>query len=453
MQFEVTEEFIDRITKAIDDNNIKWLEKRIKKLHPADIASILNELPLEEGKKLFNFLEDKIAADALIEMDENKRELLLASLTSEQIADHIDHLPSDEAADVIAELSDRQQDEVLRELAKDDKEQASDIVDLLKYKEGTAGALMAKELVKVHINHTVWECVREMRREAERVENVYAVYVVDEQERLLGVLPIKKLITTPLRTKIDDVISRDVISVRTDTPSQEVANIMKKYDFVVLPVVDNLGRLVGRITIDDVVDVIHEEAEKDIQMMSGITEDVAYDDKIWILSRSRMPWLFLGLIGGIISSAVIARYEEEIQIHPEMAFFMPLIAAMGGNAGVQASSIVVQGIAKNSFQKEKVIEKLFKELAVGLLNGVICGFIILGYNLFFSDSFSLSITVSIALLAVIVFATIFGAVVPLILAHYKIDPALATGPFITTSNDIFGLFIYFMLGRLLYSVF
>lgn len=451
MRFEVTEDLLDKVAKAIDENNIKWLEKQLKKLHPADIAGILNELNPEEGKKLFNFLEDKIAADSLIEMEDDKRERLLASLTSEQIADHIDHLPSDEAADVISELSDKRQDEVLRELEKDDAGQASDIVDLLKYEEGTAGALMAKELVKVHIDHTVWECVREMRKEAERVENIYAVYVVDAEEKLLGVLPLKKLITIPLRTKINDAINREVISVRTDTPSQDVANIMKKYDFVVLPVVDNLGRLVGRITIDDVVDVIHEEAEKDIQMMSGITENVESTDKVWLLSRARIPWLFVGLVGGIFGAQIISRYEEQIQIYPEMAFFIPLIAAMGGNAGVQSSAIIVRALAGKTNIQNSILKKLVKEFSVGIINGTICSVLILIYNLYFSDNLALAASVSVALLSVIVFATLFGTFVPLILDKYKIDPALATGPFVTTANDVFGLALYLVVGRVMYG--
>ncbi|HEY4799305.1 MAG TPA: CBS domain-containing protein, partial [Bacteroidia bacterium] len=256
MQAEVTGKYLKRISKAINANDTKWLDKLLKNMHPADIAGILNELDLADGKKLYNHLPEKIAADSLFEMEEDKRERFLASLTSEQIADQIDHLPSDEATDVVAELSDQQQDEVLRHLQEDDASQASDIVDLLKYEEGTAGSLMAKELVRVNVNQTVMECVREMRRQAQKVENVYAVYAVDDNDKFLGILTLPKLLTTPLRTKIIEAFEPNAISVRTDTPSEAVANIMKKYDLVVLPVIDTLGRLVGRITVDDVMDVV-----------------------------------------------------------------------------------------------------------------------------------------------------------------------------------------------------
>ncbi len=453
MQFQVTEDYLDKVAQAINSNDIKWLEKQLKKLHPADIAEILNELNLEDGKKLYNFLEDKTAANALIEMEEDKRERFLESLTSAQIADHIDHLPSDEAADVIAELPDKIQDEVLRELEKDDAAQASDIVDLLKYDANTAGGLMQKELVKVNMNKNMIDCVRELRKHAEHIEDVYAVYVVDDSDRLVGVIPLKKILTTSLRTKISEVYEPEVMSVKTNMAAEEVAKIMGKYNFVFISVVDELGRLVGRITIDDVVDVMSEEAEKDIQMMSGITEDVEHTDKIWVLSRSRIPWLLVGLAGGILGARVIGEYEDHIRIYPEMAFFMPLIAAMGGNAGVQSSAIVVQAIANNSLISSGILKKLVKEFMVGLLNGLICAVLILAYTFFFSESMALSITVSISLLSVIIFATVFGTFVPIVLDRYKVDPALATGPFITTTNDIFGLFIYFLLGRLLYSVF
>ncbi len=453
MQFQVTEDILDKISTAINENNIKWLEKQLKKLHSADIAEILNELNLEDGKKLYNFLEDKTAADALIEMEEDKRERFLESLTSAQIADHIDHLPSDEAADMIAELPDKIQDEVLRELEKDDAAQASDIVDLLKYDANTAGGLMQKELVKVNMNKNMIDCVRELRKHAEHIEDVYAVYVVDDSDRLVGVIPLKKILTTSLRTKISEVYEPEVMSVKTNMDAAEVAKIMEKYNFIFISVVDELGRLVGRITIDDVVDVMSAEAEKDIQMMSGITEDVEHTDKIWVLSRSRIPWLLVGLAGGILGARVIGEYEDQIRIYPEMAFFIPLIAAMGGNAGVQSSAIVVQAIANNSLISSGIFKKLVKEFMVGLLNGLICAVLILVYNFFFSESMALSITVSISLLSVIIFATVFGTFVPIVLDRYKVDPALATGPFITTTNDIFGLFIYFLLGRILYSVF
>ncbi|MGD1845842.1 MAG: magnesium transporter, partial [Salibacteraceae bacterium] len=353
-----------------------------------------------------------------------------------------------DAADMIGELPDEKQDEVISML--EDLEQASDIVDLLNYEEGTAGALMAKELIAVQEDWNVLTCAKEMRRQGEDIDFVYTVYVVDSAEKLIGTLSVKKLLITPTQVKVRSLYKPSVISVQTSTPQEEVANIMEKYDLVVLPVVDQLGRLVGRITIDDVVDVIKEEADKDYQMASGITQDVESTDSIWVLSRARLPWLLIGLAGGIFGARVIGVYEQDIQLHPEMAYFIPLIAAMGGNVGVQSSAIIVQGLANNTLGLEGMFSKLAKEFGVALLNGLVCSILILGYNLLFSDSLNLSLTVSIALLSVIIVAGLFGTFVPLALDRYKIDPALATGPFITTMNDILGLFIYFWIGRLMY---
>ena len=309
---------------------------------------------------------------------------------------------------------------------------------------------MAKELIAVNQDWSALKCVKEMRKQAEEMDDVYAVYVVDDNEVLLGLLSLNKLLIATTETSIADIYEKEVISVKTDMRSDEVANIMNKYDLVVLPVIDENGQLAGRITIDDVVDVIKEEAEKDYQMASGISEDVESTDKVWILSRARLPWLLIGLVGGILGAQVIGIYENDIKIYPEMAFFIPLIAAMGGNAGVQSSAIIVQGLANKTLGIESISSKLIKEFGVAMINGLICAVLILGYNMFFSDSMALSLTVSIALLAVIVFATIFGTLVPLLLDKRNIDAALATGPFITTVNDVLGLFLYFMIGRMMY---
>jgi magnesium transporter len=292
-----------------------------------------------------------------------------------------------------------------------------------------------------------------MRKQAENIENIYTVYVIDDDKKLKGTLSLKKLILAPPRSRIASLYQKDVISVRAPTPSEEVASIMEKYDLIVLPVIDELGRLIGRITIDDVVDVMREEAERDYQMASGISESIDLSDRWFLMTRARLPWLLVGLLGGILGARVIGYYEHEIHIHPEMAFFIPLIAAMGGNVGVQSSAIIVQSLANKTLKSNAIWHRLFKELGVALLNGLVCSFLILLYNLFFSDSLTLSFTVALALMSVILLAATFGTIVPLLLNRYKIDPALATGPFITTVNDIFGLFIYFLIGRLIYNFF
>jgi len=449
MQFELTKQYFTILRQAIEEANTTFLSQEMEKLHEADIADILDELSMNEAKYLFRFIDEEKAAEVMVELEDDVREKFLAALSSKEIADQvIDNIDSDDAADVIAELPENIKKEVISQI--EDPEQASDIVDLLKYKEDTAGGLMAKELIVVNQNWTVTKCLREMRKQAEQMEDVYAVYVVDDHNFLLGLLSLNKMLVAPTNSIIADIFDKGVTSVVTETTSEEVANIMDKYDLIALPVVDKNGNLQGKITIDDVVEIIKEEAEKDYQMASGITEDIESSDKVWILSRARLPWLLIGLIGGIFGAKIIGIYEEDIKIYPQMAFFIPLIAAMGGNVGVQSSAIIVQGLANKTLGMESLFTKLLKEFGVALINGIICSALILAYNLFFSDSMALSMTVSVALLSVIIIAGLFGTLVPLLLDKYKIDAALATGPFITTINDILGLVVYFLIGRLMY---
>lgn len=449
MQFELTREYLNDLRAAIEVNNEATLLDLITDLHAADIGEILSELDTSEATILYKVLDANTASDVLTYMEDDERENFLTSLSSKQIAEQfIDNLDSDDAADMLNMFPQHQKEEIISMI--EDKQQARDIVDLLHYEEGTAGALMAKELISVNVNWSVFTAVKEMRKQAESIEHVYTVYVVDDNDVLLGRLPIKKLLITPLKAQIADIYDSKVRYVKVDEDQEEIANIMEKYDLVVLPVVDELGRLQGRITIDDVVDVIKEEAEKDYALASGISGSVESTDSVYELTRARLPWLLIGLFGGIMGARVIELYEGDLQLYPEMAFFIPLIAAMGGNAGVQSSAIIVQGLANNSLGFSGLFAKLGKEFMVGLVNGLVCSALIFGYNMIFNDSLNLSITVSCALLSVIVFATLFGTFVPLALDKYDIDPALATGPFITTVNDVLGLFIYFMIGHVFY---
>ncbi len=450
MQFELNSEYLDQLKTAIVEKNDTVISAQLSELYPVDIALILNQLEVEEANFIYDLLEEEQAADVLLEMEEEKREALLATFSTKEIAEQLDNMDSDDAADVINELPEEIQEEVLSQI--EDIEQASDIADLMSYEEGTAGSLMAKELVSVYAHETVSACIDEIRRQTESVDVLYAVYVVDDNEKLIGMLSLKKLIVSHPLAKIEEIYDGDVISVKTSTSSEDVAELIRKYDLVVLPVIDQLGRLVGRITVDDVVDVMREEAEKDIQLMSGITDDVDSNDSLWRLSRARIPWLLVGMCGGIVGSRIIGSYEDQIQIRPEMAFFIPLIGATGGNVGVQSSAIIVQGLANNTLIADKIAPKLLKELGVGLINGLICSVLILGYNLLISESWALAGTVSVALLTVILCASFLGTFVPLMMNRFKINPALATGPFVTTLNDIIGISIYFLVGRILYGV-
>ncbi len=452
MSRELTREYLSELRKIIEVRDDKAANEKLEQLHPADIAEIYENISLEESTYLFLLLDPQKASDVLVELEEDDREKILEVLPSEVIASQfIDHMDSDDAADVIGDLSEDKKQEVLLHI--DDVEQAGDIVDLLSYDEDSAGGLMAKELIRVNENWGVATCIREMRKQAEDLDEIYYIYVVSDENVLLGILSLKALLLASASTKVKDIFDTEVRSVQTDTPSEEVAQIMEKYDLIVLPVTDSIGRLMGRITIDDVVDVIRDEAEKDYQLASGITADVETTDSPARLSRARLPWLIIGLLGGIVVAAVIGRFEEDIQINPEMAFFIPLIAAMAGNVGIQSSAIIVQGIASNSLGLESTGRKLGKELVVSLLNGIILSGILFLYNFFVSKNLALTFTVSSSLFVVIIFAALFGTLIPLLLHRMKIDPALATGPFITTMNDIMGLFIYFLMGRILYTVF
>lgn len=449
MQFELTKEYISELQECLNDNLGADLLNAVNQLHPADIADICDELETEEVVLLYQCLDPEIATDVLVELEEDVREKLLRNLSPKEIAENfIDNMDSDDAADIMAELSDEKKDEVISAIT--DIDLASDIVDLLLYPEDSAGGLMAKELIKVRINWTLIQCLREMRKQAEDIEDVYTIYVVDNQDKLIGTLSLKKLLLAPGGATVKDLYFEEIRSVKAYEKSDEIASIMEKYDLVVLPVVDELNRLIGRITIDDIVDVIKEEADKDYQMASGISESVDSTDSVKVLTRARLPWLLVGLLGGILGALVIGQYEDTLQIYPEMALFIPLIAAMGGNVGVQSSAIIVQGLANNSLGFDNLFQRLRKEFLVALLNGVVCSILIFAYTILYKDSNELAATVSVALVLVIIFAGLFGTFVPLMLDKYKIDPALATGPFITTMNDIVGLFIYFGIGHLMY---
>ena len=443
---EINNKFLENISILISHKSANKIKELICDLHVADIAEIIEELPIEQSNYLFQLIEEEKSALVLMELEEDVREHLLSLLSSKEIATEvIENLESDDATDVISELPEQQKEEVLSLI--EDDEHASDISDLLNYEEDTAGGLMAKELIKVRENWSNLQCLKEMRKQAADVKKVHTIYVVDEKDRLLGTLSLKRLLLSESNTEIKEITNYEIISVLTTEDDESVANIMSKYDLIVIPVVDENNVLIGRITIDDAMDIVKEESEKDYQMASGITEDVESSDSVWQLTRARLPWLLIGLFGGLLGAKVIGIFD--LKNNFELAFFIPLIAAMGGNVGVQSAAIVVQGLANDTIKINTIFSKLTKELGVALLNGVICSIIIFGATYLLGYPTELSLTVSLSLLVVIVFAALFGTFVPLTLDKYEIDPALATGPFITTVNDILGLFIYFYIGKLL----
>jgi magnesium transporter len=449
MQLSINKELLATLREWIVAGKDTSIIEKLESAHQADIAEILNELKPKEAVYIYRLLEEEIAAEVMLELDEDVREQMLSHLTSREIAEElIENIDSDDAADVLAGLPLQKKEEIIALL--EDEEQASDIIDLLTYEEGTAGALMGTELVKVNVNWTVAHSIREMRRQAEYIDNIYTIYVVDDRDVIQGTLSMKTLIlgSASIRTTIKEIYKLTSVQyVYVNTTAEDVANIMEKYDLVVLPVVNEQKGLVGRITIDDIVDVIKEEADKDYQMASGISEDVEYSDSVVTLTRARLPWLLIGMAGGIVSAKIIGVFD--ITDRPAMAIFMPLIAAMGGNVGIQSAALVVKALANQSALDETLFQKLLKELAVGMVNGIVCSTVILMISLLFQIDFGLCLTASIALFCVIIFASFFGTWIPLTLHRMKIDPALATGPFVTTLNDIFGLIIYFSIGHFL----
>ena len=450
MPFEITKEYLLKIQQLIAEDSEDALLALLEEVHYADIAEIMNDLDTSEAIYIFNLLDSEITAEILLELDEEVRETILSTLSAKEIAEELDELDTDDAADIIAELPQSKKAQVISEL--EDVEHAKDIVDLLRYDENTAGGIMAKELVRVNENWNVLTCVKEMRLQAENVTRVHSIYVVDDEDRLKGRLSLKDLLTTSTKTQISDIYIKKVDYVRVATKDVEVARIMQKYDLEAIPVVDELDRLVGRITIDDIIDIIKEEADKDYQLAAGISQDVEADDSILELTKARLPWLVLALFGGFISVKVLGIFEPMMESHRMLLFFTPLIAAMAGNVGVQSSAIVVQGLANNSITGS-LWNRLLKELSLSLLNGsILAGILILGSHFLLGYEFIIGITVSIALLSVIVIASLIGTFIPIVLDKYGVDPALATGPFITTSNDIIGIIIYFTIAKLVLGI-
>jgi len=447
MEFKISKDFIAQIEQYVSENREEQLVALLEDIHYADIAEIMGELDSSEASYLFHILDSEKTAEILLELDEEVREKILKDLSPKEIAEELDELSTDDAADIIAELPEDRKDEVIQELL--DAEHAKDIVDLLRYDEDTAGGLMGKELVKVNENWNVLTCVREMRVQAENVQRVHSIYVVDDDNRLKGRLSLKDLLVTSTKAPISDVYIPKVDFVKVTTPDVEVARIMQKYDLEAIPVVDELGRLVGRITIDDIVDVIKDEADKDYQLAAGISQDVEADDSIWDLTKARLPWLILALLGGFVSVKVLGIFEGAMENHKQLFFFTPLIAAMAGNVGVQSSAIIVQGLANNSISGS-LWSRLVKEVLLTLLNGSILAIIlILGSHFLLNVGYEVGLTVSVSLISVIVIASLIGTFVPILLNKCGIDPALATGPFITTSNDICGILIYFSIAKII----
>jgi magnesium transporter len=446
IEFELTKEFIERFQLALDERDDQFIRKSLEDVKAADVTTLLYEFTAEEFKYVMDLLSIEIQSEIIRDLDTDTRKKTLKVYQSKEIAAFLNQLLSDDTADILHELPVKEREEVLLDL---DAELRAQVTELLRYEENVAGGLMAKELIRVHINWTVVQCVEEIRKQAENVSKFYAVYVVDDHDKLLGKVSLQELIISDARKIVADIYEEDIISVETYLEDWEVAEAMKKYDLETVPVVNVKGQLVGRITIDDVVDVISEQAEEERQMMSGISEKVEEDDSVWRNTRARLPWLLIGIFGGLMNAKFMGLFEAELARVTAIAFFTPLIQATGGNVGIQSSSLIVQSLANPDFVDAGLWKRLVKVFFVAILNGVFLSGLVFVANVFLFQEYNLSIIVSFSLFSVVVFASFIGTITPLMLNRFGFNPALAAGPFITTINDLLGLTIYFFTVHLL----
>ena len=450
MEFEFSKEFLERFKLALNDRDDVYIQDSLAGVRSVDICEILTEIAIEESKYVFDMLSSDIAADVLVELEEDFRVEFMEYFSINELANFIEILDSDDGADLLNEMSSQRREEILEQIKNEEK--AGHLLDLIRYDEDVAGGLMAKELVKARENWTVKRCIEEIKIQAENVEKIYSVYVVDQQDRLKGRVSLKRILLADDDKKVAEIFEENIISVGTFLEAQEVANIMQKYDLDAVPVVNVRGKLVGRITIDDVVDVITESAEEERQLMSGVTSDIEEDDGVWVISKARLPWLVIGMTGGLIAAQIADYYSGTLNVIARLSLFIPLIMATGGNVGIQSSAIVIQSLAgKNGFN-DTLGNRLLKMFYVAMVNGSILSLMVFGaIMLLFKDQL-LAITASIALLNVVLLASFMGTITPLLLDRFGINPAIASGPFITTANDLLGLTVYFSIAVFLYNL-
>lgn len=446
VQFELSKEFVERFQQALDERDQKFILESLEDIKPADISALLYEYNSEESKYALGLLPMEVQAEIINDLDSDTRKTFLKVYEPNEVIAFVNLLNSDDAADILNELPVKTREEVLVGL---EPELRAQVIDLLRYEENVAGGLMAKELIKVRDNWTVVQCIDEIRKQAENVDKFYAVYVVDDRDKLKGRVSLKDLVISDARKIVSEIYEEDIVSVETYLDDGEVADIMRKYDLESVPVVNVQGQLVGRITIDDVVDVITEQAEEERQLMSGISESVEEDDSVWRNTRARLPWLLIGIFGGLMNAKFMGFFEAELVRITAIAFFTPLIQATGGNVGIQSSSLIVQSLANPGFVEEGLWQRLTKVFSVALLNGLFLSVIVFGANVLLFNEQTLSFVVSVALFSVVVFASFIGTVTPLVLNKFGFNPALASGPFITTTNDLLGLTIYFLTVHLM----
>jgi len=435
-------EIIENFSYLAEVKDEAMIRNLIVDLHPADLADILHHLDDEYRAYIFDMLDAEVASDVMTELDEVSRDDILEDLDDKRISEIVDEMDSDDATDLVSDLPSDLAEKVLEQI---DEQDSVEVKELLGHEEDTAGGIMAKEFVSVHQDSTIDEAIQEIRRKSEEVEDIYYVYVTDEDGKLVGIISLKDLILSKPVVRVSQVMDKDVIFVETGLDQEEVANIARKYDLVAIPVINDQEKLVGRITFDDVADVMEEEASEDIQRMAGIADEEVRETSTFRIIKVRLPWLIVGFMGGIVAAFILRNFEHSLNHVFAAAFFVPIIMAMGGNSGIQSSTIMVRGLATGEISLYHVGPRLMRELWVSILNGLICGFLILIFITFWLKNFNFGLVLAAAMIVVIISASIIGAVIPVVLKKLNIDPAIATGPFITTSNDVFGLLIYLAL--------
>lgn len=450
MEFALSKEYLERFQNALDEQDNDFIRSSLEGANPADITALLYEFDSEECKYVFNILPKEVDAAILNDLEDDVRESFISEFSPEELAEFLEYLDSDDCADILYQMSIKKREEVIKFIDNDEK--AGHIMDLLRYDEDVAGGLMAKELIRANVNWTILQCIEEIRKQAESVQKMYSLYVVDDLGKLVGKVSLKRIILAEDRAKIADIYDDNVVAVETYMSEEEVAQIMQKYDLEAVPVVNARGKLVGRITIDDIVDVITEMAEEERQMMAGISSDVEEADTVWMLSKARLPWLIIGMVGGLLGAQFMGLFRGDIALIPALAFFIPLITATGGNVGIQSSSIVVQSLANPNVFAGTLLQRLLKVLFVAVVNGVILALMVFGVVMLINRNQPLAATVSIALFSVVLLASLMGTITPIILDKFGVNPALASGPFITTANDLLGLAVYFSVAHMLYNL-
>lgn len=447
MQAEATKEYLERLVAAIEEQDSSFIKESFADLYPVDIAPIISELEEPQARFVFEQFSLGDQASILANLDEEFRKQFIKVFETVELSYIIPEMESDDAADLLEELPVKTREEIISQI--EDPETADNIIELLHYEEDCAGGLMAKELIKANASWTVTQTIDEIRRQAENVEKIYSVYVVDDNDRLLGKVGVKKILLSRAHTKIKEIYEEDIVAIESYAETNEVVDTMRRYDLEAIPVVNLQGKLLGRITIDDIVDLIAEEAEESQQLMSGLSSSAEVDDSIWDSIKARLPWLLIGMAGGLMGAQFIGFYEADLLIVPAMTAFIPLVTATGGNVGIQSSTLVVQALANNTFFTTSLIGRFLKIFAIAFLNALTIATIVLTFFLISGRDINLGLVVAAAMFSVVVLASVMGTVTPLVLDKLKINPAVASGPFITTANDLLGLAVYFSVARLL----